>query len=155
MVPPQRRNEKRIAGLELGDAGRGQRILKPREHFEVRVTDLHQAHRRAGRREVERPDVEVGDLFRREQREPAPARHDAGDVVRFVEVGGYRDAVTEPDPRHDRLVEQRQPVLGGKTRQAIGDQRALHGHGRWMVEQRVARQLLEDRRTAANAGGRN
>ena len=145
VVPPQCRNEKRIAGSKLSDAGRGERILEPGKFSRFGSASVHHAHCGAGRGEVERTHIEVGDLFRRKQGEPAPSSDDAGEVLRLVEVGRHRDAVADPDPRHDGRIEDRKPVFRGKARQAVRNQGALYRDGRRVLELRVARQLFEDR----------
>ena len=80
------------------------------------------------RPEVDGPDVEVGDLLRWKQRESPPAGHHAADVVPLIQVGRSRDRVAHPDSRQNRVVENREVILRGEARQAIPDQRALHGH---------------------------
>ena len=89
-----------------------------REAFEVGLQEVDQADGLAGRREVERADVQVLDLLRREQGEAAPARHHAGQVVRQVVVGRDAGAVADPDAGQRVAPAQVHAVLVVETRQA-------------------------------------
>ena len=74
VMPPHAGNEDRIARAELGDLRVLQRFGELREFREIRPREIDQADRLAGRREVERTDVEVLQLFGRKQREAATPR---------------------------------------------------------------------------------
>ena len=145
-MPPERRNEERIPRAELGGDCRLQRLAKSREAPEIRVVQPHQAHRRAGRREVERPDVEIRDLLGRKKRESPAAAHHAADVVPLIEVRRGRDCGAEPDARQHGRVEHGEGILARKSRHAVADQSALRGDRRSTRERTVAQHLLRDRR---------
>src|SRR6185312_10344617 len=95
VMPPQRRNEYRIAGCQLCRHRSRKRLAEQREALEIGLVEPHQAHRRTGGREVEGPDIEVRDLLRRKQREASPAGGDARDVVPFIQMSGRRDGIAE------------------------------------------------------------
>src|SRR5437762_1748683 len=106
-MPPERWYEEGVPRAEVGGDCRLQRLAKSREAPEIRVVQPHQAHRRAGRREVERSDVEIRDLLGREQRESPAAAYHAADVVPLIEVRrGRTRAGTRPEP----------PASGGRPR---------------------------------------
>jgi hypothetical protein len=63
VVPPAEGDEQRVAGSELGVPGVPQGLGMAREPRMVGVRQRHHAHGRAGRREVERRDVQVGELL--------------------------------------------------------------------------------------------
>ncbi len=69
------------------------------------------ADRCAGGREIQRADVEVRDLFRREEREPAAACDYAADVVPLVEMRWGGDGVAEPDAREHGVIEDSEAVF--------------------------------------------
>src|SRR5260221_11443032 len=95
VVPPKRRDVDCIPRTQVSHLSRGERLTKLRVAFEVRFSKRHQAHGRAGRREVERTDVKVRDLVRRKQGESSAPGDDAPDVVPLIDMGGRRDAVSE------------------------------------------------------------
>src|SRR5882724_4532828 len=115
-MPPQRWDEDRITGSEFGGDCRRQRLTKSRKALEVRLVQPHQTHRRAGRREVERSDVEVRDLLRRKQREAPATTYHAADVVPLIEVRGRGDRRAEPDARQHGAIEDAERILRGKSR---------------------------------------
>src|SRR3546814_9882426 len=67
--------------------------------------------------EVERADVQVGELVGREQRHPAAAGRDAGEVVGQVLVRGDPRAVADPHAGQRVAVAEVQVVLGAQARQ--------------------------------------
>ena len=105
VVPPQRGNENRIAGAKFGRLGGRQRLAELGVALEVGMTQRHEAHRRAGGSEVERTDIQVGHLLRREQREAAPPGDHAADVVPLIDMSGRGDPIAEPDPRQHIVVD--------------------------------------------------
>src|ERR1700690_459536 len=103
--------------------------------------------------EIQRTDIEILDLFGREQGETAAPGDHAADVVPFIEVRGSRDAVAEPDARQHLVVHQAEAILFGKARQAIADERTLSRDGRWVGKVSVSQYLLDQcgqRQTIAN-----
>ena len=66
VVPPQRRVEQHVAGLELRDLARSQRLAEPREAIEVRRVEVNDADRLATRRGIQRTRIEVVNLVGRE-----------------------------------------------------------------------------------------
>src|SRR6266478_24175 len=88
VVPPERRDVDCIPRTQVSHLSRGERLTKFRVAFEVRFSKRHQAHGRAGRREVERTDVKVRDLVRRKQSESSAPGDHAPDVVSLIDVGG-------------------------------------------------------------------
>ena len=121
VMPPQRRYEDRIPGLR---ARQSPRPPAPREtlgkRIKIRRVQRHQAHRRAGRREIERPDVEIRDLLGRKQREAPPTADHAADVVPLVEMRRRSNRVAEPDSRQNRGVER---LSGHSPRKIPADSR--------------------------------
>jgi hypothetical protein len=117
VVPPQRRNEDRIAGFQFGR----QRVLpglrETREALQVGRVQVDQRDRLSGRRVVERPDVQVGQLRRREQREAPSTRDHAGDVVGDVLVCRYARAVAQPRALQRAPPAQAERVVLAETRQ--------------------------------------
>ena len=144
-MPPHAGNEDRIARAELGDLRVLQRFGELRESREIRLREIDQADRLAGRREVEWTDVEVLQLFGREQREAATPRDDAGDVVRQIVMGGDARAIAEPDA-HERLaIAECEIVLGAKARQAGVDRRRADIDRRRNLRLALARDFVEHR----------
>jgi hypothetical protein len=97
VVPPHRRDEDGVAGFQLGHLGVPQRLAEAREAVVVGRREVDQADGLAGRVEVERADVQVRQLLRREQREAAAAGRHHRQVVRQVVVGGDAGLVADPD----------------------------------------------------------
>src|ERR1700719_3445250 len=87
-VPPHIRNEYCIAGLEFSDLSRSGGPLAARMAREVGIVDIDQADRHTLRGEFEGSDIEIFQLFRRKQHEPAAPRSDAGNVVIEIEMRG-------------------------------------------------------------------
>src|ERR1700682_3446013 len=135
-MPPQGWDEDSITGSEFGGDCRRLRLTKSRKALEVRLVQPHQTHRRAGRREVERADVEGRDPVRRKQRESPPTAYHAADVVPFIEVRGRGDRRAEPDARQHIAVEDAERILRGESRQAVPHQRTLRGYRRRARERR-------------------
>ena len=79
------------------DLGVAQRFCEARKARRIRRREVDQADGLAGRGEVDRADVQVGQLGLREQREAAVAGGDHGQVVRQVVMGGDAGAVADPD----------------------------------------------------------
>src|SRR5512139_1835094 len=111
-MPPERRDVDRVARFQLGRYRCTECIGESREAFEIGGVQLDEAHRRAGRREIERTDVEVCDLLWREERESATAGDYAADVVPLVEMRWSGDGVAEPDAREHGAVEDSEAVFG-------------------------------------------
>jgi hypothetical protein len=84
-------------GSSLRHLGVPQRLAEAREALVVGRREVDQADGLAGRVEVERADVQVGQLVGREQGEAAPAGGHHGQVVRQVVVGGDAGLVADPD----------------------------------------------------------
>ncbi len=102
-----------------------QRRCKLRIPRRVRLVQPDHADGRAGEGQLERPRVKVRRLLRREQREPPAAGHDASDVFAEVEVRLYRQAIADPDARHDGGIDQVEDVLGCEARQELRNGRRL------------------------------
>ena len=115
-MPPAERNVQRVTRLELRLLRMAQRLGETRKAGEVGIRELHQAHGGAGRREVERRNVEILDLVGRKQREAAAPGRYAGDVVGEVEVGIDLDRIADPDARLDACIQQWHTVRAGKAR---------------------------------------
>jgi hypothetical protein len=105
-------------GSSLGHSARAPALRQSAGSVEIGLVEVDQADRLAGRREVQRADVQVRQLLGREQREAAPARRHAGEVVRRVVVGGDARAVADPDRWPALAVAQVDVVLGAEARQA-------------------------------------
>ncbi len=84
VVPPQIRDEDRIARLQLRGLGHLERLRKARRTLKVGRADPHQAPRLTARAELERPDVHAGQLIRRKDRTALPSGDHAVDAVRVV-----------------------------------------------------------------------
>src|SRR5258708_39185659 len=95
--------------------------------------------------EIQRTDIEILDLFEREQGETAAPGDHAADIVPFIEMRGSRDAVAKPDARQHFVVHQAEAILFGKARQAIADERALRRDRRWVCKVSVSLHLLDER----------
>jgi hypothetical protein len=80
---------------------------------------VDQADGLAGRREVDRADVQVLQLLRREQGEAAAAGRHHGDVVRHVVVRGDAGAVADPDAGQRVAAAKVEVVLLAKARQQL------------------------------------
>ena len=93
-------------GSELGHARRGERLPETRIFVEVGIAQRHHARRLAGHGEVERSDIEIADLVRREQSEAPPPGDNAGDIVGFVEMGADDAGIADPDPRNGNVLGQ-------------------------------------------------
>src|SRR5687768_8950155 len=123
VMPPHAGNEDRIARAELGDLRVRQRCRELREFCEIRLREIDQADRLACGREIEWTDVEVLQLFGREQREAAAPRNDACDVIRQIVMGGDARAIAQPDAYERLAIAESEIVLGAKTRQARVERR--------------------------------
>src|SRR5579859_477941 len=71
VMPPKRRDVDCVPGTQVRHLSRPEGFSKPRKLLEVRRSQRHEAHGCAGRREVERTNVEIGDLVRRKEGESA------------------------------------------------------------------------------------
>src|SRR5438270_9417270 len=96
-MPPQGRDEDRIARLQLGNEGVAEGLGKARVSVQIGSGEIDHARRLPGHREVERADIEVGDLVRWKDGETTTAGNDAGEIVGFVEV--RRDPAAIADPK--------------------------------------------------------
>ena len=124
VVPPDRRNEDRVPGLELGDFGLRQRCGKARVAFQIGRIRIDHARRRTGHGVIERTDIQVGELIGREQREPSSSGYDAGDVDRGIVVRGDPRRIADPQPRR-RIDIERERVGRFPTRQMLGGGRGV------------------------------
>ena len=90
----------------------------------------HQADRLAGQREIEGPDVQVGDLIRRKERKPPPPGNDTGEILRQVPVRRGARAVAEPQRDQHRLgrIEDRNGNRRKQTRQMAPDRNPARVH---------------------------
>jgi hypothetical protein len=97
------------------------------------------------------PTYNVGELFRREQREAPAASHDTGQIARQVVVRLHGDAIAEPESRDDARVEESRCIVAREAWQACGHrQRAqVHRGGRTLADQR--QQPIERRSDAFRA----
>ena len=115
-MPPAEGNEYRVPGAEFRLPGMAQRFGVARKSRVIGARELNEAHGSARRREVERGDVEIGELLRRKQREPPAAPRDTGDVVDEIEMGVHLDGVADPHARLHARIEQRHRVRAGEAR---------------------------------------
>src|SRR3712207_5440381 len=74
----------RVARLQCRRLRRLHGLREARVALEIRVRELDHAHRRAGRRELDGPRVEILDLLWREQCEAPAARDDAADILHQI-----------------------------------------------------------------------
>jgi hypothetical protein len=102
----------------------------------------------AGRVEIERADVQVGQLFRREQREAALAHGDDGHVVGQVVVGGDARAVADPDAGQRGASAERDIVVGTQAGQRRVDRRRAHVQGAGPRLRALAREFVQYLRQA-------
>ena len=154
LVPPHAGDVERVARLELGDQRVLERRREAREALEVGLLQVDQADRLAGRREVDRTDIQVGQLLRREQREAAMAGRHAGDVVGQVVVRRDAAAIAQPDAgqrlrRRRAAGRQRgqvQVVVRAKAGQAVVDRRRADVVAGRTLDLGELEQLLHQRR---------
>ncbi len=133
-MPPKRRDVDRVSRLQHR-RGRGvQRLPELRVRRQVGGVGRDHAHRLARDGELQGTDVEIGDLLGGKQREAAAAGHDAGDVVRLVEMRRDLHRVAEPDPGGAAVRLQPQAHLLGEAGQMTRDiERADVDRGRGLV----------------------
>src|SRR5688572_27727016 len=103
-MPPHAGYEQRIAGHELRHTRGGQRLAKARITFEIRVREVDETDRLPSRCRFQRSGIQVEDLLRRKQREPAPADRATDDVIRRIVVARSNGAIADPDA--DQRIEQ-------------------------------------------------
>ena len=97
MVPPERGIEERIAGLELCDLRRVQRLAEARIALEIGVLEIDHADNLPAWRWLERSGIEVCDLLGREEGEAPLPDKATGDIVRHVIMRCCRRAIADPD----------------------------------------------------------
>jgi hypothetical protein len=123
-VPPVKRNVDRVARLELRDLRLFLRFLEAGKPLQVRVIRIHQADRSPGRRQLERTDVEVLELFGWKQGKTAPPGNDDPDILHQVVMGCDPNSVAEPCSGHDVRFNQigavRSLETGEKLRHLFG-----------------------------------
>jgi len=129
-MPPQWRQIQRIAGFKLDDTRVIQRFAQTREAFEVRCVGTRHGDRRAGGREIERSDVEIGDLLDREQGETTATADHHRQVVRGIEVRGRGHLIAHPQAWLHRSRQACHCMCVGEGRQGFRDQGALQGQPR-------------------------
>ena len=120
--------------------------------LQIRRVQLDQADRLAGEREIKRPDIKVGQLFGRKEREPPPSRNYAGEVLRQVPMRRRARPVAEPqrDQRRTRHVEHRHWNGRQQARHVPPDRDSagVHriGFGASSLSQKQVEQLIDGRR---------
>ena len=107
VVPPHARIEQSIAGFEVGDQRRGERLANAGKALEVRVAQIDRGDDLPARGRLQRAGVQVVYLLRREQGEAATADGTAGNVVRQVVVRRGNGLGAYPDPGRRRPVAER------------------------------------------------
>lgn len=124
VVPPECGDVDGVPGTKLGHFRGLQGSGEARKAREIRMTNDDQAHRLAGRREVERADVEISDLVRRKHRKSPPAGHYASEVIGVVEMRGNAGAVADPDGLQHRVGgDEAAGVIEGREARQINGQR--------------------------------
>ena len=92
-MPPPVRNKKCITRLELNDSRSGQCLPKSRVALKIGVLQRYHADGHAGRGDVHRPRIEIGQLFGWEQgKAAATGEHKSGhDTAEWLSV--YEDFI--------------------------------------------------------------
>src|SRR3546814_2658257 len=95
MVPPERGDIDGVAGFEIGDQCLclGPRVA--RVTLAIGRERVDHAHRLAGKRLVERADIEVGGRAGRKQGKATAAERYDGEIVRQVEMGRSEEHTSE------------------------------------------------------------
>src|SRR5258706_16003811 len=97
VVPPQRGNEQGVSRPEFGALRCSQGGAEPGKALEVRGIEFNQAEGRACWRKIERPNIEIADLFRRKERKAASAADDAADIAPLIQVYPRNHRIAQPD----------------------------------------------------------
>src|SRR6185312_9315224 len=97
VMPPERGYEDRITRLQFRDLRGGQRFPEFGEAFEIGILQRNHADGRTGGRPLDRADIEICNLFGREESESSLAADHAGDVVHLVEMRGRENSL----PNHN------------------------------------------------------
>src|SRR3546814_15855014 len=88
------------------------------------------AYRGSGGGVGQRAEVEMADLLGREQGEAPPPRHNAGDIVERIIVGGDFRPIADPDARFRAGWRKAHVDIRGKAGKVMGQIDALDGNSR-------------------------
>ena len=151
LVPPQARIEQGIAGFEVGDQRRRERLANAGKALEVRVVQVDHGDDLPARSRLQRTGVQVVYLLRRKQGEAAAADDTAGDVVRQVVVRRGNGLGAYPDPGRRRLVgerrmRERQVVALTQSRKMLIQRQGLNIPIRVLAARFVGADLCQDLR---------
>ena len=110
---------------------------------EIGFFQAGQADGAARRCVLQRADVEISELIRRENGKPSPAGDNAGDIVIVVVVRLGAGLVADPDIRCDERRQDRVDVFEGKARKVLGNRRRLNVDIRRVRVVQKAEQLVD------------
>ena len=151
VVPPHARIEQGIAGFEVGDQRRGERLANAGKALEVRVAQVDRGDDLPARGRLQRAGVQVVYLLRREQGEAATADGTAGDVIRQVVVRRGNGLGAYPDPGRrrpvaERRMRERQVVALTQSRKMLIQRQGLDISIRVLAARFVGADLRQDSR---------